>query len=196
MHIKSIQLEGQFIRLEPLSFDHEVGLCKAVSDGELWKLMVTQVPHPNQVHQFIADAIEGYQLGVTMAFATIDINSNTVIGSTRLMNMSWEHKTLEIGTTSIAKKWQRTHVNTEAKLLMLTDAFERLNMNRVQFITDYLNFASRTAILRLGAKEEGLIRNHRIMADGRLRDSMIYSIIKNEWLGVKQHLSAKIQQRQ
>ena len=108
------------------------------------------------------------------------------------MKANLTHKKVEIGFTFLGKSWQRTRINTEAKLLMLTHAFETLNLNRVEMITDYLNTRSREAILRLGAKQEGILRNHMIMPDGRVRDSVLYRIIKNEWPGIKSHLSFKL----
>jgi RimJ/RimL family protein N-acetyltransferase len=130
-----------------------------------------------------------------LAFATIDKATNKVVGSTRFMKANLANKRVEIGFTFLGTSWQKTHINTEAKLLMLTHAFETMALNRVELLTDFLNTTSRNAILRLGAKEEGILRNHMIMPDGRVRDSVIYSIISNEWAGVKQHLNAKLNRR-
>lgn len=194
MKIKPIILEGKFVRLEPLSCTHKEELCEAIFDGQLWKLHVTLVPHPDNIEEFLINAHEAYEIGDGLAFATIDKKTNKVVGSTRFMKSNTPNKRIEIGFTFLGKSWQRTRINTEAKLLMLSHAFETLKLNRVEFLTDYLNNRSRQAILRLGAKEEGLLRNHMVMPDGRVRDSVLYSIIENEWLGIKQHLMWKLAQ--
>lgn len=188
MRFESVTLEGMFVRLEPLSRAHKEGLCEAISDGELWQLFVTLVPHPSAIDTFLNDAQQAYEAGDGLAFATIDRATNKVAGSTRFMKAHLPHRRVEIGFTFLGQSWQRTSCNTEAKLLMLTHAFETLGMNRVELLTDYLNEKSRRAIMRLGAKEEGILRNHMVMPNGRVRDSVLYSIIKNEWPGVKQNL--------
>ena len=192
MTLEPKDLDGQRVRLEPLSARHKQGLFQAISDGELWKLHVTLVPHPDELEKFISDARDAFEKGDGLTFATIDKESNQVAGSTRFMKANLPNKRIEIGFTFLGKSWQKTRVNSEAKLLMLSHAFEVLKLNRVEFLTDYFNTSSRQAILRLGAKEEGLLRNHMIMPDGRVRDSMLYSIIKNEWPGVKQNLLSKL----
>jgi len=192
MKIEPIVLEGNYVRLEPLSKIHKEGLCKAIYDGELWKLHITLAPHPDNINEFLNNAHEAYEIGNGLAFVTIDKETDHIVGSTRLMKFNCSNKRIEIGYTFLGKSWQRTRFNTEAKLLMLTHAFESLELNRVEFLTDYLNNRSRQAILRLGAKEEDILRNHMIIPDGRVRDSVLYSIIKNEWLGIKRHLSWKL----
>ena len=192
MRLDKVILEGKFVRLEPLSEIHREGLIEAISDGELWNLFVTLVPRVEGIDEFIANAILAHQNGDGLAFATIDKTSGRVIGSTRFMKANLSNKRVEIGFTFIAKSYQKTMINTEAKLLMLTHAFENMRLNRVEFITDYLNHTSRNAILRLGSKEEGVLRNHMIMPDGRVRDSVLFSIINNEWAGIKQNLSYKL----
>ena len=192
MKIESITLEGKFVRLEPLSLDHKDGLCKAIYDGELWKLYVTLVPHPDNINDFITNAQKANESGDGLTFATIDKKTKQIAGSTRFMKANLPYKRVEIGYTFLGESWQKTRINTEAKLLMLTHAFESLGLNRVEFLTDYLNNTSRQAILRLGAKEEGILRNHMVMPGGRVRDSVLYSIIENEWPGIKQHLSNKL----
>ena len=194
MKIESVILEGDFVRLEPLSNTHKDELCEAIFDGELWKLHVTLVPHPKNIDVFLTNAFEAYEIGDGITFATIDKETNKVVGSTRFMKSNAPNKRIEVGFTFLGKSWQRTRINTEAKLLMLSHAFENLKLNRVEFLTDYLNNRSRQAILRLGAKEEGILRNHMIMPDGRVRDSVLYSIIENEWPGVRQHLTWKLAQ--
>lgn len=192
MKIKSVVLEGERVRLEPLTQAHQDGLCAAVADGELWQLVVTLVPHPDKVGEYLDKARLARAAGDGLAFATIDKQTNTVAGSTRFMNTDLANKRIEIGYTFLGQSWQRSPINTEAKLLMLSHAFEVLDMNRVEFKTDYLNSRSRQAIMRLGAKEEGVLRNHVVMPSGRVRDSAIYSIIKNEWPGIKQLLTSKL----
>lgn len=187
-----VSLKGRHVRLEPLEQKHCDGLREAIIDGELWKLFVTIIPHPDKVDEFIDSAGTAHRNGEGLAFATIDVASNRVVGSTRFMRASLVDKRVEIGSTFLAKSFQKTNINTEAKLLMLTHAFEVLQLNRVELLTDYLNTASRNAILRLGAKQEGLLRNHRLMPGGRVRDSVIFSIIDNEWAGIKQHLQYKL----
>lgn len=192
MRFEPVVLEGERVTLEPLSERHRQALCDAIADGELWNLHVTSVPHPSRIDEFLTNAREAYEAGDGLAFATIDRTTGRVAGSTRFMRASPANRRIEIGFTFLGKTWQRTSVNTEAKLLMLTHAFETLGVNRVEFLTDYLNDRSRRAILRLGAKEEGTLRSHMVMPNGRIRDSLIYSIVKCEWPGIKQHLCAKL----
>lgn len=171
---------------------HRDGLCEAISDGELWKLFVTLVPEVDQIDAFYTKAKLDFEAGDGITFATIDRSSGRVAGSTRFMRASMPNKRVEIGFTFLGNSWQKTRINTEVKLLMLEHCFERLEMNRVELLTDYLNSNSRRAILRLGAKEEGVLRNHMIMPDGRVRDSVLYSIVKHEWPGVKLNLLDKL----
>ena len=193
MSFEPVVLEGNHVRLEPLDERHKDGLCRAISDGELWNLFVTIVPHPDDIDRFLANAQSAHERGDGLTFATIDKRSDDqVAGSTRFMNTDIPNKRVEIGFTFLGKTWQRSPINTEAKLLMLTHAFETLGLNRVELRTDYLNTASRQAILRLGAKEEGVLRNHMVMSDGRIRDTVVFSILKNEWPGVKQNLTYKL----
>lgn len=192
MEFEEITLEGKFVQLEPITKKHKEGLCKAISDGELWNLHVTRVPHTKDIDAFINNALQAFESGDGITFAIIDKKYNTVAGSTRFMKANLSYKRVEIGFTFLGESWQRTSINTEAKLLLLTHAFEVMNLNRVELLTDFLNMKSRNAILRLGAKEEGILRSHMVMPNGRVRDSVIYSIIKSEWAGVKQHLSCKL----
>lgn len=187
-------LIGQHVRLEPLQEKHIAGLQAAVKDGNLWELMVTSVPHPDQMHPFYLNAMADQETTTASVFATIDQAQNKVVGSSRFLHTDWKHSRTEIGFTFLAKSSQRTVINTEAKLLMLTHAFETLKFNRVGFITDFLNHRSRNAILRLGAKQEGILRSHMVMPDGRVRDSVSFSIIKHEWPGIKQFLNHRINQ--
>lgn len=180
--------------MEPLTQNHKAGLCAAIADGELWELYVTLVPQIKDIDVFFSKAQALYEVGDGIAFAIIDKSTNKIAGSTRFMKADLANKRVEIGYTFLGKSWQKTRINTEAKLLMLSHAFDVMELNRVEFLTDYLNNHSRAAILRLGAKEEGVLRNHMIMPNGRVRDSVLYSIIKNEWPGIKQHLDYKLTQ--
>lgn len=194
MVFDKIVLDGPSVRLEPLSISHKQGLAEAIADGELWRIFVTKVPHPDDLDEFIGNAYYALEEGDGLVFAIIDKRSGRVVGSSRYMRASPPNKRVEIGFSFIAKSHQKTHINTEAKLLMLEHAFENLKVNRVEFVADFLNQNSRNAILRLGAKQEGILRNHMVMADGRIRDSVVFTIISNEWPGVKQHLTAKLAQ--
>lgn len=190
---REVTLEGSHLLLTPLQTKHREGLIRAVSDGELWKLFVTLVPHPDNIDAYMEKALRSHSNGEGLTFVTIDKASGQIVGSSRFMNAQPQHQRVEIGSTFLAKSYQRTAFNTEAKLLMLTHAFESLKLNRVEFLTDYLNQASRNAILRLGAKMEGILRSHMVMPDGRIRDSVIFSITNYEWPGVKQHLMSKLE---
>lgn len=188
MRIEKTTLYGSRVRLEPLCEAHLPGLSAVVSDGALWELPVTIVPCPKDLPQFVTFAESRFQAGKELAFATIDQESGKIVGSTRFRCIEPAHKRVEIGFTFIARSWQRTHVNTEAKYLMLQHAFEQWKFNRVELLTDVLNTKSRAAISRLGAKEEGILRNHMVMRDGRIRDSVVYSIVAAEWPSVKSRL--------
>jgi RimJ/RimL family protein N-acetyltransferase len=187
-----VTLEGRLVRLEPLSPAHAKGLCEAIKDGELWNLAVTSVPHPDEIDAFLRDAREAHEAGDGLAFATVDRATGRVAGSTRFMKANMGHRRVEIGFTFLGNSWHRTGINVEAKLLMLTHAFDALALNRVELLTDYLNETSRRAILALGANEEGVLRSHMIMRDGRVRDSVVYSIVKTEWVAVRARLGAKL----
>ncbi|MCE7795332.1 GNAT family N-acetyltransferase [Sphingobium sufflavum] len=186
----TILLKGARVTLAPLGREHRDALLAAAADGELWTLRVTNVPGPATVDAYIDTAIRGREEGSVIPFVTMV--GDRVIGSTRFWKLDRTHRQAEIGHTWIAASWQRSFVNTEAKLLMLRHAFEELGLIRVQFTTDELNAKSRAAILRLGAVEEGLIRNERIMPDGRIRNSIRFSIIDSEWRGVKAGLERRL----
>ncbi|TDR23589.1 GNAT family N-acetyltransferase [Marinicella litoralis] len=185
-------LLGQKVRLEPIEERHLLGLSLAIEDGKLWQLMVTSVPHPDQLSTFLAQAQRELQGGLSQTYVIINPANEQVVGSTRFLNTSWQHARTEIGFTFIAKSSQRTAINTAAKFLLLSHAFEDLGFNRVGFVTDYLNQPSRTAILRLGAKQEGILRNHMVMTDGRIRDSVFFSVAIHEWPGIKKFLLEKL----
>ena len=192
MPLEKITLEGSHVRLEPMAPRHHDGLCAAVRNGELWNLEVTLVPHPRDMQVFMATAEEGYQSGRELPFVIIDKTNETVAGSTRFLNIEMPHKNAEIGYTFLGHSWQRTAANTEAKLLLLQQAFDNWGLNRVQFLTDVRNERSRNAILRLGAKEEGVLRSHMVMRGGRVRDSILFSIISAEWPEVEANLRKKL----
>lgn len=178
--------------LEPLSWSHETALIEAASDGELWKSRVTIVPDASSMSAYIEAALEGLAQGREQPFAIIRRSSGKVIGSTRFYNILPEDRSAEIGYTWLGVSAQRTAANTEAKLLLLTHAFETMRCIRVTLITDVLNEQSRAAILRLGAKQEGIMRSHMIMPDGRVRDSVLFSIIEGEWPEVKTRLEERL----
>lgn len=194
MKTEKIVLTGPDIRLEPLSASHLPGLAKAIQDGRLWEIPVTFVPHPDALPDFLADAEQAFANGRELAFATIDIRSARVVGSTRFRCIEPVHRRVEIGFTFVGASWQRTHVNTQAKYLMLRHAFEVWGCHRVELLTDERNAKSRNAIARLGAREEGRLRSHMVMRDGHIRDSVIYSIVAAEWPAGKAALEARLQQ--
>ena len=187
-------LSGEYKVLEPLTLEHVPALSLAVADGELWQLWYTSVPHPDEMKSYIETAIAAEQRGEALAFAVRDKRSGELIGSTRICSWDQVNRRLEIGHTWYAKRAQKTGVNTEAKLLLLTYAFETLDVMAVEFRTHWHNQASREAITRLGAKQDGVLRNHQILKDGTVRDTVIYSIIDSEWSTVKQHLKHRLQQ--
>lgn len=190
--MKRVLLSGPRVTLVPLSMSHASGLRAAITDGELWSLTVTKIPLVDEVGEFIRAALTGFNQGTELAFTVIDKVSGQVVGSTRFMNISLKDKRLEIGYTFFAKSWQRTYVNSETKLLMLTHAFDTLQLNRTELLTDSTNHASMSAIARIGAVKEGVLRHHMVMRDGRLRDSVVYSIIAPQWPEVKLNLQAKM----
>lgn len=192
MEISPVTLTGEHTRLEPLSLTHQEELVAAAADGELWNSIVTVVPSRATVAEYIGEALTAQQQGTELPFVIIQKATNRVVGTTRFYYIQPHQKSAAIGYTWVATSAQRTAVNTEAKLLLLTHAFEYWRLNRIEFITDVLNQQSRAAILRLGAKEEGTLRNHLIMPNGRVRDSVCFSIIIEEWPEVKARLGAKL----
>jgi RimJ/RimL family protein N-acetyltransferase len=192
MDIRPVTLEGQHVRLEPLSLEHHAGLCVVGLDEELWRWIPQPVRTPEEMREYIAAALKAQEEGSALPFATIEPASGKVIGSTRYGNIDRANRHVEIGWTWLGLKWQRTSANTEAKFLMLRHAFETLGCLRVELKTDSLNERSRQAILRIGAKEEGIFRNHVITRSGRIRHSVYYSIIDSEWPVVKAALEEKL----
>lgn len=185
-------LIGQHVELIPLRAEHRDALLNAATDGELWNLKVTVVPGPDTVDSYIAKAEKGLEEGTVLPFAILDRRNGKIVGSTRFWKVDRANRKLEIGHTWLALSAQRTPINTEAKLLLLTYAFEELDCVRVQFTTDELNEKSRAAILRLGAVQEGIVRHERIMPDGRKRNSVRFSIIDSEWPEVKARLLERL----
>lgn len=185
-------LIGQHVELIPLRAEHRDALLNAATDGELWNLKVTVVPGPDTVDSYIAKAEKGLEEGTVLPFAILDRRNGKIVGSTRFWKVDRANRKLEIGHTWLALSAQRTPINTEAKLLLLTYAFEELDCVRVQFTTDELNEKSRAAILRLGAVQEGIVRFERIMPDGRKRNSVRFSIIDSEWPEVKARLLERL----
>lgn len=194
MKLAHCTLENDQVRLEPLGHQHAEALIKVINDGELWKLFVTTVPSPEDIPTFIDRAMAEFERGESLAFATIDKASGQLAGSTRFMKIAHIHQRAEIGFTFLGEQWQRSFINTNAKYLMLSHAFECWGLNRVELLTDFLNTRSRRAIERLGAHQEGVLRSHMVMRDGRLRDSVIFSITRQDWPGVKQNLQHLLQQ--
>jgi len=187
-----ITLEGQGIVLRPLQYSDADALLHAAADGELWNLTVTVVPSATTVDSYLKKALDGREAGTVMPFAIVLKETGEVIGSTRFWKIDPLNRKLEIGSSWISARFQKTFVNTEAKYLMLRHAFEVLNCVRVQFTTDENNQKSRHAILRLGAQQEGIVRHERIMPDGRKRNSVRFSIIDDEWPQVRQNLEQKL----
>jgi N-acetyltransferase len=185
-------LTGKTVELRPLRETDAAALVEAAADGELWNLKVTVVPGPGTADAYIAKALEGERAGTVMAFAIVARETGRVVGSTRFWKIDRANRKLEIGHTWLAASAQRSSINTEAKYLLLTYAFETLECVRVQFTTDELNEKSRAAILRLGAKQEGIVRHERIMPDGRKRNSVRFSIIDDEWPQVREGLEARL----
>jgi RimJ/RimL family protein N-acetyltransferase len=183
-----VTLEMQGVRLEPLAPRHAIGLCAAVQDGELWKLRITSAPEPDQVDQYILQAIAG-----RCAFAVLDAASGQVIGSTSYHDIVPALDRLEIGYTWYAKSRQRSHVNTCCKLMLLRHAFDTLGCAVVGFRTDNFNFASQAAIARLGAKLDGVIRHHALRRDNTVRDTFLYSITRGEWPEIEAQLRYRLQ---
>jgi len=188
MEIRPITLEGRAVRLEPLSMAHHAQLCEAGLDFDLWHWTTQNVRTPEDMRTYIEQALSDQARGTALPFATLDQVSGKVIGSTRYLNIDVSNLRVEIGATWLTKNLQRTAANTEAKYLMLRHAFEKLGCIRVELKTDSLNQRSREAILRLGAQEEGTLRNHMLTWTGRIRHTVYFSIIDAEWPKVKARL--------
>jgi N-acetyltransferase len=185
-------LEGRGIRLEPLLPEHADGLSAAAADGQLWNLWYTFIPKPEETKDFIADALAGLQAGHMLPWAVRELTTGKIVGSTRYHDIVRDIDRVEIGYTWYAASWQRSHVNTTCKLLLMMHAFETIGCKVVGLRTDNFNFASQRAIEALGAKKDGVIRHHRIRRDGTVRDSVMYSILLSEWPDVKKHLEFRL----
>jgi RimJ/RimL family protein N-acetyltransferase len=189
---RPVTLEGHGLRLERLTHDHHDDLLAAAADGELWKLWFTAVPEPGQTREYIAAALAGQEAGHMLPWAVRELASGRVIGSTRYHDIVTAVDRVEIGYTWYAKSWQRSHVNTTCKLLLLAHAFDALGCRVVGLRTDNFNFASQRAIAGLGAKQDGVLRHHQARRDGTVRDSVMYSILATEWPDVRRHLELRL----
>jgi N-acetyltransferase len=185
-------LVGKTVELRPLQREHASALLDAAADGQLWNLKLTVVPGPETIQPYIATALEGQRTGTVMPFVIVRRDTGLIVGSTRFWKIDRANRKMELGHTWLSESVQRSGVNTEAKYLLLAHAFEVLSAVRVQFTTDELNERSRAAILRIGAKQEGIVRHERIMPDGRKRNSVRFSIIDSEWPDVKALLLQKM----
>ena len=192
MNIHPVILEGRHVRLEPLTQAHHAQLCEVGFDDELWRLTTTIIRTPEDMKKYIDAAARDFSDGKALPFAIIEKASGKAVGSTRFGNIDTTHRRVEIGWTWIARQWQRTFINTEAKYLLLSHAFDTLGCMRVEFKTDSTNSRSRNALMRIGAKEEGVFRNHMIVPGGRIRHSVYFSIIDSEWNEVKRELEKKL----
>lgn len=186
--LKPIELSGSKVKLIPLNTNHKDALLQAAQDGNLWDLWYTSVPSAKTIDQHISTALRDQELEKALPFVVLEKESGKIIGSTRYCNAEPEHRRLEIGYTWYAKSFQRTGVNTECKYLLLTHAFETLESIAVEFRTHWHNLTSRKAIARLGAKQDAVLRNHRINPDRSYRDTVVFSIIESEWKTVKMSL--------
>ena len=190
---ESVTLSGRHASLEPLSAAHHDDLVEAVRDGELWKLWYTSIPAPEGMRAEIDRRLGLKQAGTMLPFAVRNRAIGKIVGMTTYMNIDAHNRHVEIGSTWYAKSAQRTPLNTECKLMLLTHAFEALGCIAVEFRTSFFNHASRRAIERLGAKLDGILRSHQRHADGSLRDTCVYSILAHEWPAVKRHLEFKLE---
>jgi RimJ/RimL family protein N-acetyltransferase len=188
-------LDGDRVRLEPISVAHHSDLCAVGFDQQIWKWMSAAIRTAEEMREYIEIGMKLQSVGTAFQFATVDKISGRAVGSTRFGNIDRENRHVEIGWTWIGVKWQRSHVNTEAKLLMLRHAFEVWKCLRVEFKTDVLNEKSRAAILRLGAKQEGIFRKHMLVQNGRMRDTIWFSITDDEWPEVKANLEGRLKNR-
>lgn len=194
MKIESVILDGKYVRLEPLSLKHLDELCAVGLEKSLWTLTSNVMENFGDMRHYVETALKEFERKVSLPFVTIEKSSGKIIGSTRFGNIDAKNLKAEIGWTWITQEWQRSYINTEAKFLMLSHAFEVWECVRVEFKTDALNEKSRNAILRIGAKQEGILRRHMITETGRFRDSVYFSIIDSEWEMVKTNLQSKLKQ--
>jgi len=189
---RPIVLEGHGVRLEPLTPEHHLELAAAATDGKLWELWFTWVPEPQQIPAYISRALAEQGEGRMLPWAVRELKSDAIVGSTRYHDIVANIDRVEIGYTWYAKSWQRSHVNTACKILLLGHAFDTLGCKVVGLRTDNFNFASQRAIEALGAKKDGVIRHHAGRRDGTVRDTVIYSILAGEWPDVRRHLELRL----
>jgi RimJ/RimL family protein N-acetyltransferase len=189
---RPVTLEGHGVRLEPMAQEHRDALAKAAADGELWGLWFTSVPEPQETETYIAQALTGRDAGHMLPFVVRELGSGAVVGATRYHDIIAPAHRVEIGYTWYAKRWQKSHVNTACKLLLLAHAFDELGCKVVGLRTDNFNFASQRAIEALGAKKDGVLRHHAPRRDGTVRDTVMYSITLAEWPDVKRHLLTRL----
>ncbi len=191
--VQPITLEGHGVRLEPLAPEHAAGLAHAAADGRLWELWFTSVPGPDEVDAYIRGALQGLGQGHMVPWAVRDLTTGDVVGSTRYHDIVPAIDRVEIGYTWYASRVQRTHVNTACKFLLFQHAFDVAGCRVVGLRTDNFNFASQRAIERLGAKKDGVIRRHQARRDGTVRDSVMYSVLVEEWADVQRHLLLRLE---
>jgi RimJ/RimL family protein N-acetyltransferase len=192
--LEPVALNGTYARLEPLSQDHREDLVTAVKDGELWKLWYTSIPAPEKMQAEIERRLKLQAAGLMLPFTVRDAEG-TIAGMTTYMNVDAANRRVEIGSTWYARRVQRSALNTQCKLLLLTHAFEKLACIAVEFRTHFFNHQSRRGIERLGAKLDGILRNHQVAPNGTLRDTVVYSIIASEWPTAKAHLTYQLDER-
>ena len=192
IHPKPVTLEGHGVRLEPLTTAHHEGLAAAAADGKLWELWFTSVPEPEGTSAYIAAALDGQKEGHMLPWVVRHAADGTILGTTRYHDIVPAVDRVEIGYTWYGARWQRTHVNTACKLLLLGHAFDTLGCRVVGFRTDNFNFKSQAAIAALGARKDGVIRHHHTRRDGTIRDTVMFSILLAEWPDVKRHLVTRL----
>ena len=192
IHPQPVTLERNSVRLEPMTLEHAPAMEAAAADGELWKLWFTSVPDPGGMTKYIEDALKGQTAGHMLPWVVRDLASGTVVGSTRYHDIIANIGRVEIGYTWYAQSWQRSHVNSACKLLLLSHAFDTLGCKVVGLRTDNFNFRSQRAIEALGAKKDGVLRHHAVRPDGSVRDSVMYSILASEWPDVRRHLELRL----
>jgi N-acetyltransferase len=190
--LSPLVLEGNGVRLEPLEAKHERDLATASTDGRLWELWYTAVPSPEETAAYIQTALAGQKAGHMLPWVVRELATDSIVGTTRYHDIIPEVGRVEIGGTWYAKRWQRTHVNTACKLLLMTHAFETVGCGVVGLRTDAFNFRSQRAITELGAHKDGVIRHHHLRRDGTVRDSVMFSILASEWPDVKRYLTSRM----
>lgn len=185
--LNELEMKGELASLIPMRADHRAALLKAVMADDLWRFWYTEIPNENTIDAYMQRAFDDKAAGKALPFVVVDRASDSIVGTTRFLQADTVNKRIEVGKTWYAKRVQRTGVNTECKLMLLTHAFERLESIAVEFRTHWHNYASRTALERMGAKQDGVLRNHQVI-DGAYRDTVVFSIINQEWPAVKRHL--------